>query len=335
MGEGPRADRGPPTAYKGSTPGIPVLDDPTRHARPYAWFSFDEALPASTLDALRALFDLDLVWNHHQTSFYEALLCDVTDRLDPTLLTALVQRMRALTGLPLTELMSVTVQRMERGHRADPHSDRPLVGYEAVRLILQLNPGWRVEDGGLFGVHGSETGPPVGTARVPRQNSAVAFVLTPGSYHSVTPVAAATRRSMVFNFWHAGNTPEVAALVAALFDGRSFAELPPSLDPIAMAAEAVHPDQITHRASLAALALVTWGLEPELVLQGYRWVLGEDLALSPELDVAAPLAAWAARLHVEDFDLARWQRLCDRLALLRVERFPRLRAPLTVLVPGV
>jgi hypothetical protein len=51
------------------------------------------------------------------------------------------------TGLPLCAPVGATVQRMEPGQFAGPHTDRPLLGSRggAARLFLQLGKIYRVD----------------------------------------------------------------------------------------------------------------------------------------------------------------------------------------------
>jgi hypothetical protein len=287
-----------------------LLSNPTHHLHPYPYFTAEPAFSPAVCARLERLFEQDLPWREHGGSFYEVRNCDLTERMDPAFLAALANRLRTLTGLPLADRVAVTAQTMAPGQRIGVHSDRPLVGFESVRLVVQCNHGWQSGDGGILRVHDDEAGTRVCAGQAPRFNSAFGFVMHPGSYHSVTETAK-PRRTLVFNFWHVGNSPALADSVKALFARMQFAGLPRSLDPIRIQAEEALPEDRTYRALVVATALQRWGLPERVILDGYRAATYPPTA--PGTDSAASsaiaLAQWAARLYVEDFDLALWNRL--------------------------
>ena len=305
------------------------LVSPERLTAPFCLFTLDEALPEDRLVALEALFDGAPAWVRHDDHFYECFIAEVTDDLDGAWLRVLARRMAEVTALDLTDAVQVTIQRMVPGDHAEPHTDRPLLGYEAARLVLQLDAGWSSGDGGLFRAFADDA--PI-LERPPRRNQAVGFALTSRSLHEVTPTAR-ERRSVVFNFWHAGNSAAVEAMVRGLFEGMDFGALPEAVWQVAEPAEASHPEETTRRAAAIAVALLAWGYSPDETAEGYTLALaptGEE-ALEPdrELPVAVALAGWLHRLYTEDFDLDRWASLRQRLLAGAPHQHPRLRAPWT------
>ena len=295
-----------------------MLADPIHHRNPYPYFTAEPAFSPTVCARLEGLFEQDdLPWLEHGGAFYEVRNCDLTTRLEPDLLTAMADRVRTLTGLPLTSRVAVTAQTMAPGQRVGVHSDRPLVGFEAVRLVVQFNRDWQLEDGGILQVHDDEAGTRVCARQAPRFNSAFGFIMHPGSYHSVTETAK-PRRTLVFNFWHCGNSPALADAVQTLFAQMRFGELPARLDADRREAESVLPEEQTYLALVVATALHRWGLPERVILAGYRAAIGHPAppAIDPAAGVAIALAQWAAQLRVDDFDLAQWQRLSDTLAPL-------------------
>ncbi len=309
-----------------------MLADPVHRAHPYPCFTVEPAFSPEVCDRLEGLFDQDLPWREHGGSFYEVRNCDLTERLDPPFLTALAGRMGALTGLPLTQQVAVTAQTMAPGQRIGVHSDRPLVGYESARLVVQLNRHWQPGDGGVLQVHDDEAGSRVLASQPPRFNSAFGFALHPGSFHSVT-VTAKPRRTLVFNFWHLGNSPALGEAVQALFARMQFGELPRSLDQDRTQAEATLAEEQTYLALVVATALQRWGLPESVILAGYQAALGAPMPAEHAAATAVTLARWAARLHVAGFDLAEWQGLSPVLAAIgpgvrsTVAAFGRIASP--------
>ena len=276
------------------------------HTEPFAFFTAEDALPASLLSTLEALYSADLTWQHHTDSFYRAFLCDVSERIDPAVADALVQRMRHITGLSLTARLQVTIQRLESGQFAGPHTDRPLLGYEVARLIVQLSPDWKPEHGGELHLHRDEQGKQTVLCRPPRLNSAFGFIMGTQSFHSVQPTTR-TRRTVVFNFWHTGNTEAIAAWVGQQFDGMRFDLLPESLDALIVEAEHTLSEDDTFRAACIAHLLQRWGLDEDEIAEGYRQ--GLNTAPGPDSPPAIALAWWAQRLKFALFDARQWAML--------------------------
>lgn len=265
-------------------------------------------------------------WQHRDGAFYRCSLRDVSAEIPATFQAAVLDRMREITGLPLVERVVVTAQRMLPGQVIGIHSDRPLLGYETARLVVQLNRGWQAEQGGVLELFSSPTSAVVASV-TPEYNKAFGFLLHADSYHGVTEVSQ-PRQTVVFNFWHAANTPELAAHLQALFANAHFSELPVALNAVASAAEATLPEEVTFRAGTAALALVRWGYDDATIIAGYQYSAGLSdcvpLPAGTETYAAVRLADWVAGLHRDSFDLARWEVLRRELAGMTVVE--RLRA---------
>ena len=263
---------------------------------------------------LERTFLQDGDWQDRDGAFYQCSLRDVTDEIPATFRAEIIDRMREITGLPLVDRVVVTAQRMMPGQCIGVHSDRPLLGYEIVRLVVQLNDHWQPDHGGILELFAASTGEAV--LRInPGYNEAFGFLLHVDSHHGVTEVTQ-PRLSIVFNFWHAANTPELAAHLQALFSNSHFSELPAALNAVASAAEASLPEDTTFRASTAALALQRWGYDDATVVSGYLHSAGlsNPDVLAPETHAAIRLADWVARLHRDSFDLTQWAILRSELA---------------------
>ena len=291
------------------------------HSDPFEFFTGEEALPQDLLSQLKNLFNEDLSWEHHHDSFYKAYLCEIGDRIAPGIHTDLVYRMSEITGLPLCEPIRATIQRMEPGQFAGPHTDRPLMGYEAVRLIVQLNEDWNPGHGGELHLHGDVDGKTTSHTRPPHFNTAFGFVMGPNSFHSVQPVNS-VRRTVVFNFWHQGNTPELARWVRAQLKDLRFDALPKALEARAIEAETTHSETDSFRAGVMAHFLHKWGFNDAWVCQAY------ESGLSPSSDPmhTAPiaLARWFHHLEFEEFCAQRWNAVHDLITHSDWNEDPRL-----------
>lgn len=299
-----------------------MLAQPIHHDSPFPFFYVNAAFSEEQCAALDSLFLQDGDWQHRDGAFYRCSLKDVTENIPDTFQAEVLARMREITGLPLTNRVLVTAQRMLPGQAIGIHSDRPLVGYEIARLVVQLNKHWQTDHGGVLELFSSPESEAVFSVN-PEYNKAFGFLLHVDSYHGVTE-AIQPRQTVVFNFWHAANTPELAAHVQALFANIHFSELPAALNPVATAAESSLPEETTFHAGMAALALHRWGYDETTVITGYQYSAGLSVCDSYDAETyaAVRLADWVACLYRDWFDLARWQIL--RRELAGMEMFTRL-----------
>ena len=308
-----------------------MLFQPKHHGYPFPFFLVDAAFSAEQCATLEQLFSQDNKWQHHDGSFYRVSLSDVTESIPATFQAEMLSRMREITGLPLVNRVLVTAQRMQPGQVIGLHSDRPLLGYEIARLVVQLNKHWQADHGGVLELFESPEGKAVFSV-YPEYNKAFGFLLHANSFHGVTEVTQ-PRLTVVFNFWHMANTPELAAHVEALFANLRFSEFPSALNPVASAAESSLPEEVTFLAGTAAIALHRWGYDVATVITGYQHSAG----LSPcdtsdaETYAAVLLADWVAYLYRDSFDLLRWHGLHSSLA--GIEMFPRLKSTWQLCLP--
>jgi hypothetical protein len=299
-----------------------LLLQPEHHQQPFPFFFVKTAFSEEQCAALEQLFVQAKAWQHQDGVFYSASLCDVTEAIPATFKAELLARMREITGLPLVERMLVTVQQMLPGQVIGIHSDRPLLGYEIARVVVQLNKQWQAEHGGVLELFSSPHSEVVFSVN-PEYNKAIGFLLHADSYHAVTEVSQ-PRQSVVFNFWHMANTPELAAHLEALFADLNFSEFPAALNPIASAAESCLPEALTFRAGTAAIALHRWGYDAATIVMGYQHSAEISTCDSSDAETYAAvlLADWVAYLYRDTFDLIRWNHLQNALTGLAV--FPRL-----------
>ncbi|TNE88078.1 MAG: 2OG-Fe(II) oxygenase [Deltaproteobacteria bacterium] len=272
-----------------------MLDDLTHYDDPFAYVRIGRVDP-SLVDALTDAARGDLAWERYD-SFYRCWIARVPMALTRTLPETLTE----LTGVPLTPRTRLTLQRMAPGDGATAHTDRPLLGYESVRLVVQLTEGWQPGDGGRFAVHPDPQGAETTRWHEPTRGTAVAFAMRRDSHHSVEDCAR-ERLTAVVHCEHIGNTEQLGHALRGLLTGARFTELPAAVHPLMDEAEATRDEQATLYAGTVALVLHRWGQPPEAVAEGYAAALAPWTADGP---FAA--ARWLARLWLEDFDLAAWE----------------------------
>lgn len=270
-----------------------MLSDLVHHLEPFA-YTRAGAVDADLLAALDAAWSGEPGWVRYD-SFYRCWIAEVSAAVRVP--TALVEEVAAHLDQPLAEAVRVTLQRMAPGDGATVHTDRPLLGYESARLVIQLTPGWTADDGGAFAVCTAEG--EVLRRHLPRRGTAVLFALHEHAHHAVEPCRR-ERRTAVLHFWHVGNRPPLRAWLAARLEAASFAELPRALHPAMDAAEATRPEVETLRMGTAALLALRLGLDEAAVCRAYAGE-GADGEL---------LAHFAGLWVGEPFDASRWPALC-------------------------
>jgi len=309
-----------------------LLADPQLHLHPFEFFHCAQAFGSESCASFERLFVEKNDWQRRDGAFYRCALRDATNEIPEMLLRGVASRMREITSQPLMDRVQVTAQQVEPGQSIGVHSDRPLLGYEFVRLVLQLNDLWLPEHGGVLELYESPDRPAV-VRLEPDYDVAFGFVLHEASHHGVTEVCQ-LRRSLVFNFWHEANSPELRDAVHELFAGARFSDMPSALNPLAEWAETRLPEDTTFHASLSAFALHKWGYGEETVVAAYRYSAGLALerSLSAEEQAATQLADWVAHLYQQPFDVTRWVRLTGELR--GIEPFTRLASIWRLCVPS-
>lgn len=263
----------------------------------YRLATSDALFDTSVLQLLEDRFDTG-AWERHQDSFYRCHLARI--ELPEPLVQAVRTEVAAVLGLPLHPVVSVTAQRMEASDGSDRHTDRPAAGYEATRLVVQLD----TVQGGVFRAFDGER---IWLERPPAPNHAVAFELSGRSEHDVTP-SAGLRRTVVFHFWHPANPPDAKARLDAWFQGMNFGDLPAALDAVMLEAEATLDDEQTWRA-----AAVTWTLAR---LGGADLAGTYERALWRRAEGALEsLAGFLVDLHHDGFDREVWDSLAGPRSL--------------------
>lgn len=258
---------------------------------PFLLATSDAAFAPDVLALLHAHFDTG-AWERHQDSFYRCHLARI--ELPPRLVEAVRTEVAAVLGVALHPQVTVTAQRMEASDGSDRHTDRPAAGYEAARLVVQLD----TVEGGVFRAFAGER---IWLERPARPNHAVAFELSPHSEHDVTP-SLGLRRTVVFHFWHPANPPDARARLESWFGDMSFGDLPAELDEAMLEAEATLDDEQTWRA-----AAVTWTLA-RLQCADLPSAYERALLHRPQGTLEC-FAGFLVDLHHEGFDREAWDAL--------------------------
>ena len=189
---------------------IPLADARLR-TEPFPYIVGLQPFPREVADAAHAWLDGHTPWRRHVHYFFDQFEYSLIDaKLPPLLHEGLVsaatlrglrQRMEALFSVELADVFSVTAHRLVPGQGIGVHTDRPLLGYESHRMVVHLGPEFRDENGGhLMFFDGPDELDFVQAFRT-IHNSAVAFELSPHSFHAVGEVASGVRYTLVYSFW--------------------------------------------------------------------------------------------------------------------------------------
>ena len=158
-------------------------------------------LPAELCDAALTWMETDAPWRLRVASFYEQWELHLHPRALPTDLHPLlgdetVSVLRRLLLAPIASaplrLTEVTAHKLVPGQTIRVHNDHRPKG-ETHRLLIQLNRGWADEQGGLLLLFGSATADDVRRILRPTHRSAMAFEISPQSFHAVSTIQRGER----------------------------------------------------------------------------------------------------------------------------------------------
>jgi Rps23 Pro-64 3,4-dihydroxylase Tpa1-like proline 4-hydroxylase len=165
---------------------------------------FSPEICAPTLDWMEG----EAPWKLRIGSFYEQWELHIEPEVLPTQVKALattstIDRLAATMLAPLkprtVELTEITAHKLLPGQTIRVHNDF-LQGNETHRLLIQLNRGWRDEQGGMLMLFSSSSPDDVCRVLRPLNGSAVAFPITSRSFHAVSTVRAGERYTLVYSF---------------------------------------------------------------------------------------------------------------------------------------
>jgi Rps23 Pro-64 3,4-dihydroxylase Tpa1-like proline 4-hydroxylase len=186
---------------------LALLEADVREA-PFAHATHAAPLPASLCEAALSWMETTAPWKLRIASFYEqwelylerqTLPQDLQPLLASDTLDTLQRLMLApLGGAPL-KLTEVTAHKLIPGQTIRVHNDHRPKG-ETHRLLIQLNRGWADEQGGLLLLFGSAAADDVRRILRPTHRSAMAFGISPQSFHAVSTIQRGERYTLVYSF---------------------------------------------------------------------------------------------------------------------------------------
>lgn len=175
---------------------------------PFPHATATSVLPISLIDSALAWMETDAPWSLRIASFYEQWEVHLDHEALPSCLAQLLHR--GMTNhlvrtmfVPFTDaelsLIEVTAHKLLPGQTIRIHNDY-LDGEESHRLLIQLNRGWSDSQGGLLMLFGSSHVDDVRRIIRPIHGSAMAFTISPKSFHAVSTIQHGERYTLVYSF---------------------------------------------------------------------------------------------------------------------------------------
>lgn len=188
-----------------------ILPDFSRtedRATPFPHFRVAGLLSEECGLALLDWLDASAPWNLRIAEFYEQhefslLQCDLPAELTHLASAAFVAQIAHELSERLRcgslELVEVAVHRLVQGQTIRIHND--FIGpTETHRLVVQINRGWSVENGGLLMIFKSDDPESVTDVLLPTHRSAFGFEISDRSHHAVSTINHGSRDSLVYTF---------------------------------------------------------------------------------------------------------------------------------------
>jgi len=181
----------------------------TAFAEPFPHIKIPAILDRSVADRALSWLRDEAPWRLRVESFYEqhefslheaALPADLgflaSDDFAATAGREMASRFGEPDGL---ELVDATAHRLANGQTIRIHNDY-IDEEESHRLLIQLNEGWDVRQGGLLMLFGSDDPSDVRDVVVPRHASGFAFEIGRGSHHAVSATHSGERFTLVLTY---------------------------------------------------------------------------------------------------------------------------------------
>ncbi|GJG89811.1 hypothetical protein tb265_49920 [Gemmatimonadetes bacterium T265] len=178
---------------------------------PFPYLFAGEAFGTVLSDAILGWLERESRWTSVKASFYEQYEFSLADvdppaplafLADPAHMDAVRVQMEQAFDTALGAKVDATVHKLLPGQRIRIHNDF-IEGAETHRLVVQLNRGWRDEQGGFLMLFNSPDPSDVHRVFSPSHDTAVAFAISPDSHHAVSTIHTGKRFTLVYSFYAA------------------------------------------------------------------------------------------------------------------------------------
>jgi Rps23 Pro-64 3,4-dihydroxylase Tpa1-like proline 4-hydroxylase len=175
---------------------------------PFPHTSGDWALPSADADRALDWMRTEAPWCLRVASFYEqwelsldsgVLPPDLRHLSGPGFVHSLAERFLAPLTSGAPDLVEITAHKLARGQTIRIHNDF-IEGQETHRVLIQLNEGWRDNQGGMLLLFASASSEDVKRIVRPLHGSGFGFEISPRSFHAVSTIHDGERFTLVYSF---------------------------------------------------------------------------------------------------------------------------------------
>jgi 2OG-Fe(II) oxygenase superfamily len=185
----------------------PDLSNPTVNAEPFRYATFTGCFTPQVGGEVIEWLEHDAPWTAKRTDFYEQYEFNCWDSASLAAFYLTSRDVLNTVHIAMTEIfgcqfepdVSVVCHKLVRGHRIGIHNDY-LVGEESHRLTIQLNRGLADDDGGFLMLFNSGDPADVHCVLRPQHLSALAFEISPDSFHAVSEMHGGARYTVIYSF---------------------------------------------------------------------------------------------------------------------------------------
>lgn len=191
---------------------LPDFSRTVNRSDPFPNFRSQDVIDRELADAMLDWLDGEAPWKLRIADFYEQHEFSLSDRPGPGILGAFTSgpfvqavgsELSRRFAAPSLALVDVTVHRLVEGQTIRVHNDE--IGEEEThRLLLQVNRGWRAEQGGLLMLFAGDDSASLTDVVMPSHRSAFAFEISQQSHHAVSTVRTGARDTIVYTFRKTG-----------------------------------------------------------------------------------------------------------------------------------
>lgn len=183
---------------------------------PYKYFVFEDIFLSDEVYKIEQFLSHSILWKLHIEDFYEQYEHKMSRKNeDEYLFFKYGENIKKLLeegfNVQLSHDYEIVAHKLIEGQHISIHNDSPILGRETHRLVVNLNKDFTDENGGHFYICSERNSNSIEKILRPVSNTGFAFEACKNSYHAVGKVLKQERISLVYSFWHIGNTPGIKA----------------------------------------------------------------------------------------------------------------------------
>lgn len=185
------------------------LTDLKVFSQPFPYFTATACFGGSVSAVILEWLERDPPWKLVEADFYEQYEFGLFDVAVPSeiafmkcqsFLDELRARIEGIFNVSLQGKIDCTIHKLVAGQRIRIHNDF-IPKQESHRVLVQLNRGWRVDQGGLLMFFNSQDPSDVHQMFLPIHNSVVGFAISEASNHAVSTIHGGDRFTLVFSLY--------------------------------------------------------------------------------------------------------------------------------------